>query len=614
MIRARVSASQLEGLRNNPDIINVYVEEQSKPMGESPQFNIDRENPQLWISAPNIGADNVWNLGFRGQGHTVAILDSGMHTNHSWFQGRIATEACFSTAGTNIESLCPNNGPSQLGIGAASNCQTENDVCGHGTHVAGIVAGDDGETTLPENLRLRGIAYQARVIPIQVFRRFRNSTTCDGDESCLLSSSFDQLDALNWVIENATTYNIAAVNMSLGSGEFTSSCDEVSVLTSAINALRAIGVATVVSAGNEGLVGAIGIPACVASAIAVSGVISASPTNSIPDSDFNHAPIVDLLAPGYSIRSAGSPPDNATLKSGTSMAAPHVAGAIALLKSADPTVTVDQLEFALESTGTSQSLFNWTWETPLIALDSALAVLGTNPPFEGVGIAGLFHSNEPGALSFLRIYNPNNFSGTVEVNVINDFDGLELGQFSRTIPGYASLQFSVQDIENDLGINAGELSGVFYSMQANSNFNGFMTHVLWNPVGGALTNVSACSNGLSSSVRYAGNVHTSQIQNFPSSIYVYNSGTEDATPVISVFSSTTGELIGSVSSASDIISNTIWIVSAQAVFDFLDYQPTTGENHTNFQLEPGFDGFIAHIVENEIAGVITDMTAKCEIN
>ena len=551
----------------------------------------------------------MWNLGFRGQGQTVAVLDSGLHTNHSWFAGRIPTEACFSIAAENIESLCPNNGPSQSGLGAASNRQTENDVCGHGTHVAGIVAGDDGKTFLPADLRLRGIAYQASVIPIQVFRRHRNSTTCDGDDSCLLSSSFDELDALNWVIENINTYNIAAVNMSLSGGEFTVACDQTAVLTSAINALRALGVATVISAGNEGLVGAIGSPACIESAIAVSGVII-----TVPVPDFNHPPLVDVLAPGFSIRSAGAPPDNDTQKTGTSMAAPHVAGAIALLKPADPTVTVDQLEFALESTGSLQSVFNWTWETPLIDLDNALAVLGTDPPFAGVGIAGLFHSNESAALSFLRVYNPNSFSGTVEVHVVNDLDGLELGRLSRTVPANASLQFSVAEIEEDVGINVAELGGPFYSMQVNSNFSGFATHVLWNPVGGALTNVSVCSNGMSSSVQYASNVHTNLIQNFPSTILVYNSGSVAASPGVSVYASATGEFIGGFTSAEDVLPNTTFITSAQGVFYFLDYQPMGDEFHTNFQLDSGFNGLIAHIVDNEIAGVITDMTGKCNIS
>ena len=613
MIRARITAAHLDQLRNDPDIINVFIEEHSKPRDDVPPLSADLEAPQLWISAPSISADTVWNMGYRGQGQTVAVLDDGMYTTHSWFAGRIPTEACFSSTGSNVESLCPNGTSSQIGFGAASNCQIENDVCGHGTHVAGIVAGDDGQVTFPSHLRVRGIAHQANVIPIQVFRRHRSTTTCDGESSCLLSSSFDQLDALNWVIENAATYNIVAVNLSLSSGEYSSACDDTAVITSAVNALKTLGVATVAAAGNEGLVGSIGLPACIDNVIAVSGTISADADLVIPDPDYNHAPIVDLLAPGTLIRSAGTPPDNASVKSGTSMAAPHVAGAFALLKSADPSVTVEQLEFALESTGqTESSIASWT--TPLIDLDDALAVLGTNPPFEGVGIAGFFHSNEPGALSFLRIYNPSNSSGSAEINVINDFDGQELGRFSRVIPANSSLQFSMAEIESDIGVNPATLSGPFYSLQVDSTFNGFATHVLWNPVGGALTNVSACSNGLSSSVRYAGNVHTSLIQNFPSSIYVYNAGTSGATPIISVHSSTTGALIGSVSSSSDIIPNTMWITPAQSILDFLNFQPAAGEGHVNFQLNSGFNGFIAHIVDNETAGVITDMTAKCDIN
>ncbi|MEQ9449770.1 MAG: S8 family serine peptidase, partial [Rhodospirillaceae bacterium] len=381
LLRARISSAQFDALRGDPDISNVFVEEFAARQEEALQATEEWSGRSLSVTAQALNADDVWNSGFTGENQTVVILDDGIHRDHSWFAGRIITEECFSSAdGSSEESLCSGGGPTQSGLGAASNCQTENDVCGHGTHVAGIAAGNQGMGLNP----LRGIAHGADIIPIQVFTRVRDTEACDEEESCVLSSNFDQLDALNWVIQNAATHNIAAVNMSLGGDEHSEACDGSNLLTSAINTLRSMGVATVIAAGNDGFEGAVNSPGCVSSAITVSGTILTTPSTS-----FNHAPLVDLLAPGIAVISAGAPPTSTAILSGTSMSTPHIAGAIALLKSIDPSVTVDQLEFALESTGDLRSLSSWTWQTPQPDLGAAAAALGVNPPFEGVTISGI---------------------------------------------------------------------------------------------------------------------------------------------------------------------------------------------------------------------------------
>ena len=137
--------------------------------------------------------------------------------------------------------------------------------------------------------------------------------------------------------------------MSLGGGQFTSTCDANSpAQTTIITNLRNAGIATVIASGNGFLNGAVSAPSCISSAIAVG-----SSTKTDVVSDFsNHAPIMKLLAPGSDIRSAGAVSDIATIfKSGTSMATPHVAGAFALMADVKEGAGVSEILSALNCTG-----------------------------------------------------------------------------------------------------------------------------------------------------------------------------------------------------------------------------------------------------------------------
>ncbi len=161
------------------------------------------------------------------------------------------------------------------------------------------------------------------------------------------------------------SYNIAAVNMSLGGGAYSSSCDSLNAaLTTTINNLRLSGIATVISAGNSGYRSNIGSPACISYAISV-GATTSTPgpmtPNLVPDYS-NAANIMTMFAPGGSINSAVptwatncgpgiAPISSRCYKQGTSMAAPHVAGALAVMRSAAPAATVSQMISAFTSTG-----------------------------------------------------------------------------------------------------------------------------------------------------------------------------------------------------------------------------------------------------------------------
>ena len=144
---------------------------------------------------------------------------------------------------------------------------------------------------------------------------------------------------------------IAAANLSLGGGQYTSQaeCDVGAgnpARRAAIDNLRSIGIATVAASGNNGFVGALNAPACISSAVSVGSTTKGD----VMVSSSNRAPFLSLLAPGNAITS--SVPINAyAVMNGTSMASPHVAGAWAVLKQASPAASVTDVLTALRNTG-----------------------------------------------------------------------------------------------------------------------------------------------------------------------------------------------------------------------------------------------------------------------
>jgi hypothetical protein len=297
--------------------------------------------PSLSESTAIVGATTAWSAGFTGAGWTVAVLDTGVDRTHSFVGSRIVSEACYSNAGGfgGATSLCPGGATSSTASGSGVNC-TGYDGCYHGTHVAGIAAGGGAS--------FNGVAPSAGIIAIQVFTGFPASDPlCDGSP-CALTYTSDQIAALERVLALRTTFNISAVNMSLGGGRYGDQglCDsDNSSRKAVIDSLRSAGIATVISSGNNGWADSIGAPGCISSAVSV-----ASTTKSDAVSSFsNTAPFLTLLAPGSSITS--SVPGGFASLSGTSMAAPHVAGAWALLKQRTPWASVSEILTTLRNTG-----------------------------------------------------------------------------------------------------------------------------------------------------------------------------------------------------------------------------------------------------------------------
>ncbi len=322
--------------------------------------------PSLKDSIPVIGADQAWNDGFKGQGQTIAVLDTGVDRNHDMLSGKVVEEACYSTSGFGVESLCPNGQDEQLGVGAAAPCDT---ICQHGTHVASTAAGN--EIFSGPVVKYAGVARDADIIGIQVFSKVTSQSQCNPYAApCVKSYLSDILEGLERVVDLRNTYDIAAVNLSLGGGHFTSPCD-FQPYKQAIDELRSHGIPTIIASGNSYHSNGIASPACISTAISV----GATDNNDVIQDFSNSAYFLDLLAPGTGIRAAIPGTTNLGFKSGTSMATPHVVGAWAVLKSNSPNATIDEILNVLKDNAVTVTDSRNSLDFKRIDLDASLCAL-----------------------------------------------------------------------------------------------------------------------------------------------------------------------------------------------------------------------------------------------
>ena len=323
MFVAEVTPAGLDALLADPAVASVHEDEMLRTM--------------LLASTAKVRAPEVWSRGYSGQGQSVAVLDTGVDATHPFLGGRVIAEACFSTsvAASGIEGVCPNGANSMIGPGAGAPCAIG---CEHGTHVAGIVAGNGNG--------MAGVAPSAGIVAVQVFKRYPPSL-CGSSSGCISASSSDIILGLAHVRDNAVRYGIAAANLSLGGSLFSSYCDS-QPYKPVIDQLRAIGVATVIATGNEYQTNRVSSPGCISTAVRVGAVSSEDALAPFA----NEWSLPMLLAPGNTVNSS-IPSGGFAAWAGTSMATPHVAGAWAVLKSALPGSSVSALLSAITSTGAS---------------------------------------------------------------------------------------------------------------------------------------------------------------------------------------------------------------------------------------------------------------------
>jgi subtilisin family serine protease len=366
LLALETDAAGLHALMADPDVVSVQEDV--------------ADRPQLYDSIPLINADDAWALGYQGSGKVVAVLDTGVNKIHPFLDaGKVGSEACYSTtSGSRSTSLCPGGASSSTAPGSGLDCSLTISGCGHGTHVAGIAAGFSGATN---SGTIHGVGRLANVLAIQVFSRFDSFGDCfPSPAPCALAYVSDQIAALERVYALRNIFDIAAVNMSLGGGAFTGTCDG-DARKPIIDLLRNAGIATVASAGNGSQRNAMGAPACISTTISVACSSKSDTYCSFTDVSAS----TDLIAPGLSICSS----ENGSIecgsgfgfKSGTSMSAPHVAGAWALFKTKNGFASVNAIESALEVSGESlkDGRTSGTHTKPRINVDAALARISAGP-------------------------------------------------------------------------------------------------------------------------------------------------------------------------------------------------------------------------------------------
>ena len=339
----KVTSEGLERLRNDPNVEKIYFD--------------DMKTIFLDNSIPTIKANKVWSLVYNdtnitGKYETVCIIDTGVDYNHTNLGGGWGNKVI---GGYNSIS-----GAGGGDILRSQGCDMNNTACyddnGHGTHVAGIIASN--HTTY------RGVAPDAKLVVIKA---------CDSSGSCLDS---DIIAGIDWCTNNASTFNISVISMSLGAGTYTDYCNEDS-LAPAINTAVGENISVVVAAGNDNPgEGVIASPACVE---------NATPIGAVDDNDiiqFDRNSLVKILAPGINIYSTYVP-NTFTSLSGTSMSTPHAAGAFALINQyrkleGSRRLTPAEIEDALNDTG--EAIIDGSNTYRRIDIYAALLSLDKTPP------------------------------------------------------------------------------------------------------------------------------------------------------------------------------------------------------------------------------------------
>mgnify|MGYP001548091424 FL=1 len=297
------SLSALNSLLLNPQVKAIYEEEFFQPT--------------LSQSRPLISQPFIYNRGAGGADTTVVILDTGVNYTRSEFGSCTSPGVPASCAVIYADDIATDDGSL--------------DDNGHGTNVSGIVLGTAPDTKLA------------------VLDVFNGGS----------ASSFDVISAINWAVSNQDTYNIVAMNLSLGDGsERSSHCENY--YKTYFQYARNVGILTTISSGNDAHTDGISNPACNSNVISVGAVYDTNVgglsysacTDSSTAADqitcfSNSGSILDILAPGALITAGGY------TMAGTSMAAPHVAGAIAVTRSQYPAseYSIEDIEAMLLQSG-----------------------------------------------------------------------------------------------------------------------------------------------------------------------------------------------------------------------------------------------------------------------
>jgi subtilisin family serine protease len=294
---AQMSEAQAQRLAARPEVAYVqqnHIVKASAVQANPPSWGLDR------IDQSYLPLDNSYTYPTTASNVHAYVVDTGIRVTHSEFGGRAAA-----------------------GFDAVTTGGTADDCNGHGTHVAGTIGGST-----------YGVAKGVQLVAVRVL-----DCTGAGDDAKVIAG-------IDWVTQHAVKPAVA--NMSLGGSVSPA-------LNDAVTRSIASGVTYAVAAGNEGWNACKNSPASVPEAITV----GATDNTDRRPAFSNVGPCVDVFAPGFGITSSWNTDNSATNTiSGTSMAAPHVAGAAALLLAADPTLTPAQVQAAIVSGAVTGAVTN----------------------------------------------------------------------------------------------------------------------------------------------------------------------------------------------------------------------------------------------------------------
>lgn len=311
----------LEAMERNPNVDHVEVDATVSTLEPSAT-----ETASTWgldrIDQRDLPLSSTYAPLSAGSGVTAYIVDTGILATHADFGGRVAG-----------------------GYTAIDDGYGTSDCHGHGTHVAGTVGG-----------AAWGVAKSVSLVPVRVL-----SCTGSGTLSGVIAG-------LDWVIANAK--KPAVVNMSLGSGAS-------SAIDTAVANVVASGITVVVAAGNSGADACDYSPARAPAAITVGATTSSDARASYS----NYGSCLDLFAPGSSIKSSWYTSTSATATlSGTSMAAPHVAGVAAVILQAAPAASPSQIDAWISDAATRDKVASAGSGSPNRLLYAYVGDTDSQPP------------------------------------------------------------------------------------------------------------------------------------------------------------------------------------------------------------------------------------------
>lgn len=306
-----------------------------------------------------IKASSVYQYGGFGDGVTVAVFDTGIRTTHSAFTGRIADGGYdYVTNSVNV---------------------TSDGTSGHGSHVSGIIAGNKNDNTNG----MHGVAYNSKIMPFKILGTLNGAWSSDTSLAHAVARSY-----ANGAFINNHSWGISVG----GNGVLINDANRLAYLNNYTASSAAFiqsvanGAVHVWAAGNDGQseVGIFaGVPVLTSAVLNGWVAVAAVGTDGVIASYSNRCGVAAnwcIAAPGTTVKSVDISSDSAYINmSGTSMAAPHVSGAIAALKTRFPNLTFQQVRDRIFVTANKTGIYATTtiYGQGLMDLDAAASPVGS---------------------------------------------------------------------------------------------------------------------------------------------------------------------------------------------------------------------------------------------